>query len=412
MKYYIESGIGTKDHYHLFNLTTGVWVELINERHNIEKLYEISKEHEIFCFDLYKMKSFFGNSFPFVIDLQALSNLKLDKPEAVDELFDKNKSLKYFHLKNKLLSHLNSYRISKIKAQDFSLKELISNELFNEFYYEKLNCMAELINIGFDKQVVDYYSEDTTIQALLTLLQLSDEDIIINDKIVRLQYNFFGSKNSRLSLRNKDFNIYNLPKDKRSCIKAPEDFILAQFDYKSFQPRISLALFASDEIKVKIKDIEDIYSIFPGDRESNKIELISWMFSNRRNAKFDMLLSSIKDARYKLWQSSKDGKLLNNFNRPLFFTGEEENVVFQNFICSVEADVILQKLTEIFLFLKKKKSKIIFSFYDCLCLFIYKDEINIIDEIKNKMENIDKFDIKFPISISTGNNWGNLENVA
>jgi hypothetical protein len=175
-----------------------------------------------------------------------------------------------------------------------------------------------------------------------------------------------------------------------------------------------LAIFStsSEEFKNIFSDIEDIYSVFPGDREENKISFISWMFSKRRHDIFDNQAFPILDLRKKLYSDSKVcGKLTTNFGRTLYYHDEEENVVFQNYITATEVDAILSVVVKLNDFLEGKKSRIILPFHDSIILYIHEEEMHLIEHIKNTMENIPNFSSRFPVSVKAGKNFGELFDV-
>jgi len=411
MSFFIDLNPGSKESFLLFNLDTFEKKELLNNEDNLLSICNLSNESSVYCFDLYKLKTLF-NSVPRILDLQSLYGLKLNRADQIDDLFDKTKDVRYFQIKEKIFAHLNSYKKSLINVKDFSLKEILPDDLYDTYLSERLLAIKNLLEKPIEKEILSYYSNKNTTQNILSLLSISSQkDMLHKDTHIGFKYNIFGSKNSRLSLRN-DINLYNLHKDRREEFSANKDFTLFQFDYKSFQPRIAISLFGSGQMKARLNVVDDIYSIFPGDREKNKIELLSWMFSDRKNIKFDQVLSDIKIERNRIWRlAKKNGYILNPFNRPLFFTDDEENVVFQNYICSVEADCILRVLSEVCLRLKDHKSSVVLPFYDCLICSIHKDEFDKISDIKNAMEGYlyKNFLTKFPVQIKEGRSLGKLE---
>lgn len=194
---------------------------------------------------------------------------------------------------------------------------------------------------------------------------------------------------------------------------APTNYKIMQADFKSFQPRLAIFCTTDEAFKSKFKNIEDIYSVFPGDREENKLAFISWMFSNRKDAVFDKEAEAILSLRSQLYSmSNKDGFLFNKFNRPIFYHEEEKNVVFQNYITANEVDMVLAVMVELHKFLKDKKSRIAFPFHDCLVFYIHKDEMELVESIKNLMETYhrEKFGTTFPVAVQIGENFGEMQN--
>jgi hypothetical protein len=400
--YFLETIPGNNSEYLLFNL----------EDKTIQKNTKSTDlpVDDIYCFDLYKAYSVFGDDLPYLLDLQSLGGLKLDRKDLVEELFDEQDSTKLLACKEKIAAHIKSYASCKINVSDFRIEELIPQELLDEYYTEKLVCIKKYI----EQQENNIYIEPfyrISYDEIKAVLKLHKSLVLFDDKKIKFRYNIFGSKNSRLSMRKNSVNIFNLHKDKRQSLQAPEGYTFCQVDFKNFQPRLALSIFGDEEIKQQLRDNRDLYTIFEGDREANKIELISWMFSNRKNDKFETKLECIKEARRKLHLESKSGVVLNDFGRPLFFSGEEDNVVFQNYICSVEADCILSLILESQSVLQDKKTYLAFPFHDCLVFCVSDEEINEINDLKYLSETYlyKRFGLNFPVSVKVGKNFGSLQ---
>ena len=408
MAYFLDFIPGNTRQFLLLNLNDGSI-----EKKSIDTKSNLSlSAHSYYCFDLYRYYKFFGlNDQQFVWDLQSLYGLKLERAESIEELFDKDSDKLFFDLKEKINAQIKSYTFCNISLKQYSLDQIIPESLFNSFFREKINCITRLMqNNVIPKECLNFYRKN--IEEIKSIIKLSNNILFVDKKPTKLMFNIFGAKNSRMSLRKSLVNIYNLSKEKRACITPPEGFKLAQFDYKSFQPRLALSLFGDAAIRQQLKDNDDIYSLFEGNREDNKLELISWMFSNRKNQKFDIKLASLKDHRYKLYHEMKNNSILTVFERPLFFSDEEENVMFQNYICSTEADCIMSLIHHLQSAIKDTDSYLILPFYDCLIYCIKNDDYAIINEIKAHMENYlyKRFEMKFPVSIKVGNDLLNLEN--
>lgn len=408
--YYIDIIPGTKDYFLLYNLETKSFTKEENTSQNLIKLYTLK---DVYCFDLYKIQSFFGSSFPLMNDLQLLYGLQQKKCETIEELFDKEKATNYNKYKDKILAHIKSYQQCKIKVENYPLNKLINEEIYNNFYKERLSQISDiLLRKDIVNETYEYYNSSDMISSFLTILSLAKNKIVYNNQAYNLKYNIFGSKNSRLTLRNKDFNLYNLSKEKRHLIEIEEDYIFAQLDYKSFQPRIALSLFGSEDVKKKIKNTADIYSLFEGKREDIKLELISWLFSDRKNEKFDNILADIRLVRHKMAvDANKYHSIKNIFGRPLFFQNEEENVIFQNYISSIESDVILRILTQVHLKLLHSQSTVFAPFYDCIIFKIHREEEEKISVLKEIMEQYlyKHFQTFFPVETKIGKNLSDLK---
>jgi hypothetical protein len=399
---YIELIPGNYSEYLLFDLIEGTI-----SRHSKETPLPAK---DTYGFNLYKLYAVFKDNLPSVLDLQSLSGLELNKAETIEGLFSPQTSVRFMAAKARVNSHIKSYSVCKIPTSSFSIEELIPSDILDEYYKQKLICIKNYI-LGHtqNEDIINFYL--SRFEQIKSIIKLSNNSIIVDGKKAKLAYQIFGSKNSRLSIKKTSFNIFNIAKDKRSSVRAPEGFSLCQFDFKSFQPRLALSIFGNEDIKKQLRENDDIYSLFEGDREDNKIELISWMFSNRRNDKFDTKLAFIKKVRKVLHEESTHGTVMNFFDRPLFFNEEEENVVFQNYICSVEADCIISLIHDAQKELQGSKSYLAFPFHDCLIFCISDDEIDKINHLKEYIEKYlyNSFDVNFPVSVKVSKSFGSMK---
>lgn len=399
---YIELIPGNYSEYLLFDLMEGTI-----SRHSKETPLPIK---DTYGFNLYKLYAVFKDDLPQLLDLQSLSGLELNRADTIEELFSPQTSIRFMAAKGRVNSHIRSYSVCNIPTSSFSIEDLIPIDILQEYYKQKLLCIKNYI-LGHlqNEDVVNFYL--SRFEQIKSIIRLSNNAIIVDGKKSKIGYQIFGSKNSRLSIKKTSFNVFNIPKDKRNSVKSPEGFTLCQFDFKSFQPRLALSIFGDEDTKKQLRENDDIYSLFEGDREDNKLELISWMFSNRKNDKFDTKLNFIKKARKILHTESESGMVFNFFDRPLFFNEEDDNVVFQNYICSVEADCIISLIHAAQEELQGLKSYLAFPFHDCLIFCISDDEIDKINHLKGFMEKYlySSFDVNFPVSVKVAKSFGSMQ---
>jgi len=391
----------------------------------------------IVCFDSFKYMNFFSKNALFVYDVKTLYRLFGYK---IDSLIDLGTALlgvdrlnRYVDLSNKIKYHLNSYSVCKIDYKKYSEDKLFPADLLAELYRERAKVIIELFLRFDEKDVMSFYNK--FYDKLKTLFYISQNHILIDkeyiknidsfhvqtilksikeDNTIQLKFNPVGAKTGRLSFEKNSLNIYSLPKERvRQAIIAPDDFRLVQFDYKSFQPRLAIFSTDNETFKNKFRNVYDIYSIFDGDREKNKMGFLAWMFGVDNNLiEFDAL--PIRELRMNLYeQFLKLGKLINPFGRVLKYTREPVHSIFQNYITSLEVDCMLAVLQELEMKLEDKKSKIIFPFHDAIVFYISKHEVSLIKEIKYIMENThtNMFGTKFPVDIKIGKNFGQMENM-
>ena len=327
---------------------------------------------------------------------------------------------KYRECAEKYDAFKDSYIKSGINPDAFPLKKLWPDYLLTAAAEERKILINQLFEVSREKEFYNSF-----FPALKALWEISQQPVHINVDSIKedkshysdmmqrnvennklfLQFNPVGAKTGRLSFVRGTVNFYILPKNLRKCLIAPPDHNIVQLDFKSFQPRLAIFCTDSEEFKNKFANIDDIYSVFPGDREENKISFISWMFSKRKNNLFETEASPILDLRKKLYNDAKAcGKLTTKFGRHLYHNDEEENVVLQNYITATEVDAVLTLLVRVHQLLKNTRSRIIFPFHDSLLLYVHKEEMTFVQEIKDKMESEHShlFGSKFPVSVKMG----------
>jgi hypothetical protein len=328
----------------------------------------------------------------------------------------------------KMNNVIRSYKKSKILYQNYPFDSLFPDFMLLKF----MTIQAKIVHDLFLKQQKETVFYEKLLPSIVALAETAKEPVYINasalahdythfSKLLKrlrpegklyLRYNFIGAKTGRLSFAPGTVNLYILPKSLRAAIVAPEENSIVQIDFKSFQPRLAIFSTNNIEFKKKFQNIDDIYSVFDGDRETNKISFLAWMFSNGYNHVFEYAATPILDLRKNLFAELKiNGKIINPFGRSIHYDGQEENVTLQNYVTSVEVDVILSLVMDIHLFLKNKKSKIAFPFHDSLVLYVHKKEMELVEKIKSIMEMKcrDMFGAVFPVSVKIGDNFGEMK---
>jgi len=407
---------------------------ILNSDH--PEVNKISQSDYIFiCFDAFKTMRKFDQKFGFLYDVEILYRLGgydfRDLIHLGEQVFGESRMYDYREYSSKINAHLNSFRISKIDARQYQQDQLIPADLIQKFYAERASLIFDLYADFKDNQVIDFY-KDQMFSNIKALHHVSKKPLLIDTEVTEnihnhyissikknvienklyLKFNAVGAKTGRLTFRKGSPNIYGIPKKFRNCIVAPKDCKIYQFDYKSFQPRLAIFSTEDESFKDRFRNTDDIYSIFPGDRSKNKIAFIAWMFSNMKNEMFGSEAKPIQALRTKLFkEASATGRLTNYFGRVLHFSDEKSNVVFQNYITSLEVDVILTITRWINKVLFRRHSRILFPFHDAIVMQINDNEETIVKHIKHFMESfyINKFGTKFPVEVSCGRNLGELD---
>jgi len=393
--------------------------------------------YECICFDALRVMRMLGtDKFSFMLDAKVLYSLRGPKFDNLIDLgrdiFGENYTKNYDEVLEKIEAHLNSYRITKINVDKYTDDQIFPDYLLRSLYIERAKIVADLISGQHgDERIKNFYSElmynnirvlsDISRKPLnIDIGSIEDSDMYHLRAIKKnttagksyLRFNAVGAKTGRLAFKKGTINIYALPKDLRKCITASPNSRIAQFDFKSFQPRLAIFSNKDEEFKKRFREVKDIYSVFPGDRDTNKIGFLAWMFSNSRNEMFEKEASAIYDFRNELYLEAKqNGSVMNFFGRVVHLEDKEKNVLFQNYITSLEVDAILELMRWINKILDKKQSRILFPFHDAIVMEIHNDETEIIPLLKKFMENIfsQRFSSVFPVEVSIGENFGNLK---
>jgi len=335
----------------------------------------------------------------------------------------------YSQLSEELKAHRTSYRIAKIDISTYRDDELYPESLLADFYRERSNLIVRLFH-NLSSCDLDFYS-NRFMKVVKCLHRLSKNTLNIDLQSIeddsthyamtirkeapggnlRLKYNPVGAKTGRLGFKKGTVNIYTLPSDIRKCVVAPQGFSLVQFDFKSFQPRLAIFSTLDEQFKKKFVDTEDIYSRFTGDREKNKINFLSWMFSCSRDENFSQEAAPVRELRDHIYKQAKaQGYLENCFGRRLPFNAQRPNVLFQNYVTSLEVDTVLEVVLWIEKAIKNLRTKILFPYHDAIICQVHEDEQFMILKIKEFMENWPKktFGTTFPVEVKVGTNFGSL----
>jgi hypothetical protein len=391
----------------------------------------ISSSDTLICYDAFEILKVTGSFFLYDIKvLYELLGYKFDTlSELCNQVFGENSTLKFSQLQEKIRSHLRSYSICRVNFNELPQEKILPISLVELFYEEKCKLLNKLFLYLKDEDIKKFYRDFFSRMQMLykissTPLHFNLESIkdnsdhysstiksLVKEDIYHLRFHPVGAKTGRLSFDKSSLNIYTLPKELRSCIVAPQDYSIVQFDFKAFQPRLAIFSTKDELFKNKFKNIKDIYSLFPGERDKIKVAFLAWMYSVQRNEVFEEVANPVFKLREELYKKSISGKVINPFGRCLFFEKDAKNVVFQNYITSLEIDCMLRIIGKIYHRLSNYKSKIIFPFHDAVVLYIHESEMFLVEEIKKMMESffLKSFDTLFPVDVKIGKNFLDME---
>ena len=374
-------------------------------------------------------------------DISTLLKLKGNKFDSFNEIiktvFVDAETTAYFKALAIFMAYIKSYKVTNININEFDIIKTIPEDVWLSYYKEKIFLIKRLYDDFIESEYMlkvfykgNFYYKCELLHNLSKQDLLVDKDFVLSDiesnsyvlnhiksdDKLKLKFNFVGAKTGRIGFKKNSFNLYNLPRELRKAIIPRSGFKIVEFDFKNFQPRLAINAVLDENFKEKFKEVEDIYSVFNGDREANKIELISWMYSNQRNSKFEEEAHAIKELRKYLFNLIKqNGYVVNTFGRPLYIDSHtEEHVIFQNYITSLEVDSILYLIEELNkdnkLLAESDRFRIMFPFHDAIVCEIKEDSLFLCDDIKNTLEDRMKKLLKsyFPVNIKVGDNYGSL----
>ncbi len=286
------------------------------------------------------------------------------------------------------------------------------------------------------------------------------ENLIQEDGRLHPTFLQLGAATGRLSCQNP--NLQNIPQESswapliRSVFRAPEDFLLASFDYSQIELRV-LAHLSQDKnmIEAFIKD-EDIHTltaqkifgvkkeeVTPHQRRLAKTLNFGMIYGMGYRAlaqtakisaqeakefikKYFQQFPSIKDWQAEILKYCRQNEIFVNINgrfRSLpyinspnqFLASQAEREALNMPTQSLAADILKLAMIKVFSYLQENqlasKIKIILSIHDELIFEVKKElaQEKYLKKIKEIMESAYSLRVPLKVRIKTGENWGQLE---
>lgn len=334
----------------------------------------------------------------------------------------KNKESKLFTLEN-ICWICNNFVLNETSLYKFSPYPL--NEKYYVFLmsklYELLNCSLlenKDLLIRFNKK--DFITE-----------WLSSRRIYFsNGKKVILKYSNKRTITGRINCVDKKFNPQLLPKNSEIRSEIISEFNkgkIVVFDYVSFETKLSVYLTKDEDFINTFKDkdlhvetAKAIYKKSDISHEERKVaklinhaliygvgneRLKSILLDNNLPVKsidevkklFKPILENSKKISEKF---KKNNYIINPYNTIIY--PNKEWAVYNNYIQSVAADMVVDKLIKIKNFLEDKKSQFMYQVFDSFIFDIHPNENEIIEEIKNILQSGGKyiFEVEYKIGNS------------
>lgn len=297
--------------------------------------------------------------------------------------------------------------VSQLNVPMQKAYKFIPSSLFEEFNGEFLDAMKYVVNnvvIPSDYEHLRY--------ALGISEYIKHHPIKHYDKIVYIKYNPF-TPYGRFGLYDNSYNILSDSKESRKNIKPiSDDFKLLEMDYNAFEIRVLLAL-----CKIK-QPQEDLYNILHKkqdhlSRPEFKSNLIASLYSNHpeRTPLQSLISKRFLKERFPI----VNNKITNIFGKTMDC---EEYYYFTRLIQSTSAYIFFQQVWQMIAFLVKfgYKSQVAFCIHDSLCIQLHKDELHLIQTIKDILSSVELKSINysdtFPMKVKLGTNYATLKDIS
>lgn len=317
----------------------------------------------------------------------------------------------------------NNFTITETSLHKFSPYPL--NEKYFVFlmskFYDILNC-----SIIDNQNILSRLFKKDFITDWLSSRHINFEG---NKKLI-LKYSNKRTITGRINCTDKKFNPQLLPKNseiRNQIISEFKNGKIVLFDFISFETKLSVYLTKDETFIDKLKNsdlhIETSKIIFSKDEISSnerkvgkqinhaiiygvgndKLKLI--LLENKLNIK---LIDKIKKFLDPIIQNSKkvsdsfkkSGYIINPYNTIIY--PNKEWAVYNNYVQSIAADIVVDKLFKIRELLKDKKSNFMYQVYDSFIFDMHPDEQELLENIKNILEKNGKY--FFEVDLKIGKN--------
>ncbi|MCX8095245.1 MAG: DNA polymerase I [Caldisericia bacterium] len=395
-----------------------------------------------------------------LFDIELPISYILSEMEYYGVKIDKEKLLKIREEIKKKIEKL-TIEISEISGSSINPQ---SPKQVSFLLYEKLGLKAFLKNkknLSTDQEtliellpihpVIEKIIEFRELNKLLTTYFNILPELV--DKNNRLHTTFIQTGTATGRIISKEPNLQNIPirtefgKKVREAFISDEDYFLASFDYSQIELRI-LAHFSSDEnlieafnkgVDIHTETASQLFSIPKEsitEEQRRKAKTINYgiiygmsphglarelrisdeeaqiyidLYFNKFRGVKKFIDSVISEAKEKGYVETILGRKryipeLKSKNSNLIKLGER--IAINTPIQGSGADIIKASMVNVWKNLKNRKSRIVLQIHDELLLEIHRDEVDeIIDMVKNEMENTIKLSVPIKVDYGIGKNW-------
>lgn len=313
-------------------------------------------------------------------------------------------------------AHISACQLSKVDLNSYTFLELIPERLLVEFLdlkneitehvlreYPKpknysflcdLECLvakirARKLNINL-----------TTLRPHLTTVRARSAYKRIQAAKPIIDYDVWGTKTGRLTVKRGAFPILTLDKQFRSAIEPSNDLFL-ELDFNAAELRTVLALLNKEQPSGDIHEW-NIENVFSGSetREQAKKKVFAWLYNpERKDPELDRMYD--RDAVVR--------KYFNGSQVSTFFSRmipADSKHALNYIIQSTTSDLLLKRAIEIDKMLDEKKSKVAFTLHDSLIIDFSIEDKKMIPELIRTFSETDLG--KYVVNVSAGKNFGNM----
>lgn len=381
--------------------------EFLNDASDIIKLYGINRP-EIYNRDLSFIRKF----------NKIHNKIQAFKKTYIDFGVNLNSLKIEFCIPEAILNEFLECRIEFLKLFISYCKDL-DLSYYNDFFKRANYATSNFQEIAFNKEKLSYaLLLNKGVQASTKKMFLKKD----KDTTEPLKMNMFGTRTGRLSVES-GIDILHLPKNYRNIMRSKFDGgEIHVLDYNAMEIRVAAFLIENFEV-VETSDLHRYFAnkVFGSE---DKRDLFKKMFFpvfygssiNKVSGICDITISEATRATNKIKNIFPFHKVIelvkilgndkpyieNCFGRPVFLDDRNtpDYKLVNYFIQSSAADLALQSLYSVVKYIKdnKLKSGPIYIHHDAIAIDVHPSERKHIENIKNIMENENKFGVKFPVS--------------
>ena len=306
----------------------------------------------------------------------------------------------YEECERKIIAQRAACNLAKIDLSGTCFYDLVPRNFLNKWLsirQEALETAQTKLNKGEDYDILH--------KAHVLVTEISQKDLVYNSgKQTRVLYDIFGSATGRLTTIKGSIPVLTLKKDQRLNL-CPKGDVFVEFDLNAAEVRTLLALSGQSQPQGDIHRwlIETVFTE-EITREQAKERVFSWMYSS--SSPESALSKFFSREIFRDFYSYGTMSLKTPFGRVM----EVEERKAQNYLLqSTTSDIVVNNAYKIMKMLKSRKSRVAFTLHDSVVLDFYREDINILKQIKEQFETT--FWGKFISTCKIGKTFGDLRKI-